>query len=71
VNRPQNQKTIAAGKSSFDFIDQERLFRELDIKENTILLDAACGRSDYALAAAARIGNQCRIFASWPQYSMT
>jgi len=63
VNRPQNQKTIAVGKSSFDFIDQERLFRELDIKENTILLDAACGCGDYALAAAARIGNKGRIFA--------
>ena len=52
MNRQQNQKPIAAGKSSFELIDRERLFRELDIKEDTVILDAACGRGNYALAMA-------------------
>lgn len=57
------QKNIPNGKSSFDLIDQEKFFRELEIKEDTIFLDAVCGCGDYALAAASRIGEQGRIYA--------
>ena len=63
MNRPQKQKTIADGKSCFDFIDQERLYRDLDIKEDTIFLVMAGGYCDYALSVATRIGCQGRIFA--------
>ena len=34
--RHMNDKPIAAGKSSFELIDRERLFIELDLKEDTI-----------------------------------
>lgn len=63
VDGIHREKPIAAGKSSFDFVDQEKLFSELHIKDDTILLDAACGRGDYSLAAAAHIGKKGRIFA--------
>ncbi len=63
VDRQQGERLISTGKSCFDFNDKERLFRELNIREDTIFLDAACGHGDYALAAAARIGKTGRIFA--------
>jgi len=57
------QKNTPNGKSSFDLIDQEKFFREMEIKEDTIFLDAVCGSGDYVLAAASRIGDQGRIYA--------
>ncbi len=44
-------------------IEQEQFFRELALKKNTRFLDAACGHGDYALAAAAHIGDEGQIFA--------
>lgn len=35
----------------------------MEIKEDTIFLDAVCGCGDYVLAAASRIGEQGRIYA--------
>lgn len=63
MKRPQKQKTISDSKSCFDFIDQERLYRDLDIKEDTIFLVVDYGRGDCALEVAARIGDRGRIFA--------
>ncbi len=56
-------KPIAAGKSSFDLIEAEHLFAELQLKEGTKLLDLACGRGAYALAASVYIGDKGRICA--------
>ena len=56
-------KPIAAGKSSFDLIDAIRLFSELQLKKNTVLLDLACGSGSYAIAASEYIGEQGRIYA--------
>jgi ubiquinone/menaquinone biosynthesis C-methylase UbiE len=58
-----HRKPIAAGKSSFDLIDPVRLFAELQLKKNTVLLDLACGNGSYALAAAEHIGEPGKIYA--------
>ncbi len=50
-----SHKPIAAGKSSFDLIDAERLFAELNLQDVCLLVDIACGRGNYALAAAQRM----------------
>jgi ubiquinone/menaquinone biosynthesis C-methylase UbiE len=54
---------IAAGKSSFDLVDQDLLFSELNLKPETVFLDVASGRGAYSLAAANHIGLQGHIYA--------
>ena len=56
-------KHIAAGRSSFELVDAQRLFAALQLREETTLLDLACGRGAYALAASTHIGPQGRILA--------
>jgi len=56
-------KPIAAGKSSFDLVDPVRLFSELQLKKNTVLLDLACGNGSYAIAASGYIGDEGKIYA--------
>jgi len=50
------EKPIAAGKSSFDLIDPEKVFAELRLQPDTVFLDVACGVGNYAVAAAEFIG---------------
>src|SRR5660398_250730 len=45
----------AAGKSSFDLIDAEKLFRELTMGRDTNLLDVGSGVGNYSLAASESI----------------
>jgi len=54
---------IAAGKSSFDLVDTARVFAELGLRSDSVLLDVACGVGNYSLAAAEFIGEQGRIHA--------
>jgi ubiquinone/menaquinone biosynthesis C-methylase UbiE len=54
---------IAAGKSSFDIIDREIFFREIDLPEGTVLLDAACGSGRYSLALSEHVGDRGLIYA--------
>jgi ubiquinone/menaquinone biosynthesis C-methylase UbiE len=54
---------IAAGKSSFDLIDPDRLFAALKLRKGTVLLDVGCGAGSYTLAAAERIGTGGAIYA--------
>src|SRR5660397_6083 len=42
----------AAGKSSFDLIDAEKLFRGLTLGRDTNLLDVGSGVGNYSLAAS-------------------
>lgn len=58
-----SRSPLAAGKSSFDLIDSERLFAELELKKDLVLLDVACGRGAYTLAAAERLGPAAKIYA--------
>ena len=58
-----NEKPTGAGKSSYGLINAEKLFLEIGLKEDTVFLDAACGRGDYSIAASRYIGARGRIYA--------
>lgn len=61
--KDNNKKPTAAGKSSFDLIDVDKFFRELDLQNGIAFLDVACGRGAYCLAASQIIGENGNIFA--------
>jgi len=54
---------IAAGKSSFDLVDPQKVFAELNLQPDCVLLDIACGVGNYAIAAAEIIGEHGLIYA--------
>jgi len=54
---------VAAGKSSFDLVDPQKVFAELDLQPDSVLLDLACGAGNYAVAAAEFIGERGAIHA--------
>lgn len=56
-------KPIGAGKSSFELIDETLFFRELDLKPGMTLLDLACGKGAYSLAASEKVGPKGTVFA--------
>ena len=53
----------AAGKSSFDLIDAETFYRELDLKKGITFLDVACGRGAYCLKASEIVGSAGTVYA--------
>ncbi len=55
-------KPTAAGKSSFDLIDVDRFFKELNLQEGISFLDVACGRGAYCLAASEIVGETGRVY---------
>jgi ubiquinone/menaquinone biosynthesis C-methylase UbiE len=63
VATKNHSKPTAAGKSSFDLIDVETFFGQLDLKEGITFLDVACGRGAYCLKASEIIGSAGTIFA--------
>ncbi len=52
-----------AGKSSFDLIDAGELFERLSIEKASTFVDLGCGRGEYAIEAAARIGEGGTVYA--------
>lgn len=60
---------IGAGGNSFQDINHQKLFQELEINVNTVFLDLACGYGDYSIEAANYIGDSGQIYAIdlWPQ----
>lgn len=56
------KKPIAAGKSSYDLVDTDKVFGALNLKPDTVLLDLACGRGAYSLEAAKRIGDKGLVY---------
>lgn len=58
-----NEGPIGAGKSSFDLIDPNKVFSELQIKKDTVFLDVACGSGSYSIAASRFIGDEGKIYA--------
>jgi ubiquinone/menaquinone biosynthesis C-methylase UbiE len=52
-----------AGKSSFDLINKEVLFRELRISQDMTFLELGCGRGAYSLAVAQRMENHGMVHA--------
>lgn len=57
-NRP-----IAAGKSSFDLVDVEKVFTALALREGMSVLDVACGSGAYSLEASRYVGPEGRVYA--------
>lgn len=53
----------AAGKSSFDLIDVEKFFSVLNLTDGTVILDAACGIGNYAVAIARRLSETSTVHA--------
>ena len=60
--RANEMKPTAAGKSSFDLIDVDRFFKELNLQEGISFLDLACGRGAYCLAASDIVGETGRVY---------
>jgi ubiquinone/menaquinone biosynthesis C-methylase UbiE len=58
-----DKKPIAAGKSSFQIVDTDVVFSELELKSDTVLLDVASGVGNYALPAAEAIGRNGMVYA--------
>ncbi len=56
-------KPTAAGKSSFDLIDVETFYREIDLKPGIVFLDVACGRGAYSLKASKIVGSAGTVYA--------
>ncbi len=54
---------IGAGKSSFELIDATLLFGELNLKAGMTVLDLACGKGAYSLAASKQVGANGAVFA--------
>jgi len=52
-----------SGKSSFDLIDARTLFEQLSIQKGSTFVDLGCGRGEYALEAALRVGEEGRVYA--------
>ncbi len=58
-----DQKPTGAGNSSFDLVDEKRLFEELDLHEGQVVLDAGCGPGHYALAASQHVTKSGKVYA--------
>jgi ubiquinone/menaquinone biosynthesis C-methylase UbiE len=50
------------GKSSFDLIDVRGLFERLNLEEGSTFVDLGCGRGEYAIEAALRIGEEGTVY---------
>ena len=58
-----NSKPAAAGKSSFDLVDIEKVFAIITPKANSIFLDLACGVGKYSIEAAKLVGAHGKVYA--------
>ena len=57
------QHPTGAGKSSFELIDTDAFFGELELRAGMTVLDLACGRGAYSLALSERVGPNGTVFA--------
>ena len=58
-----NRKPIAAGKSSFEIINEQAVFDQLQLKGGEVVVDAGSGAGNYAVALAGSAGSRSRIYA--------
>ena len=58
-----HQTPIAAGGSSFDQIDSEKLFQEIQLQPGMTFLDVACGFGFYSIAASNYVGEAGVVYA--------
>jgi ubiquinone/menaquinone biosynthesis C-methylase UbiE len=57
-------KPYGAGKSSYDLIDHDKVFRGLQLRKGMTILDMACGPGDYVIPMAEIIGTGGVIYAA-------
>ena len=64
-----DRRPAAAGKSSFDLIDQEAFFTALDLDGPLTVLDVGCGVGNYVMALSQRIGPGGQVIGldAWPE----
>lgn len=55
-------KPTGAGKSSYDLIDVNTFFNELNLQKGISFLDLACGRGAYCQAASEMVGERGQVF---------
>lgn len=69
MSEHQTSKPHGAGKSSYDLVDHEKLFQDLDLRKGMTVLDMACGPGDYVIAMAEIIGPGGMIYGAdmWPE----
>jgi ubiquinone/menaquinone biosynthesis C-methylase UbiE len=63
MDRAAKEKSLGAGRSSFDLIDVKALFKELRLRKGSSFLDIACGRGAYTLAASEFVGPGGTLYA--------
>lgn len=63
---PEENLPTSAGLSSFNLLDEKRLFAALELAPGTTVLDFGCGLGNYAMACAPRVGEQGLIHALDP-----
>jgi len=61
--RAMEKQVPGTGKSSFDLIDARELFERLSLEKTSIFVDLGCGRGEYAVEAALRIGEKGAVYA--------
>ena len=57
------KKPKGAGRSSFDLLNSELLLQELHLRKGDTFLDLGCGRGEYSIAAAERVGGEGFVYA--------
>ena len=57
-----DRKPTGAGKSSYDLIDVDKFFKELNLQMGAAFLDLACGRGAYCLAASEMVGKRGKVY---------
>ncbi len=58
----EGQEFFGAGRSSFGFVDIDRVLQALSLTPLAVFLDLGCGRGDYTLAAAEIIGPGGKVY---------
>jgi len=56
-------KPVAAGKSSFELIDTQKVFQPMDVKPGANFLDLACGTGRYSIETAKNMGRKGKVYA--------
>jgi ubiquinone/menaquinone biosynthesis C-methylase UbiE len=62
MTKNNHSKPTGAGKSSFDLIDVDAFYREINLKKAITFLDVACGRGAYCLKASEIIGSAGTVY---------
>jgi ubiquinone/menaquinone biosynthesis C-methylase UbiE len=60
--KANKKKPTGAGKSSFDLINVDKFFNELNLQKGISFLDVACGRGAYCLTASEIVGEKGKVY---------